>query len=210
LTTSQSETRRHLLAEVLAYPGSDAPRLVMADWLDEHGDPDRAEFIRLECDIARICRGNREGKPEPDAKRLKGLMSQECGLMWGVWQAGWCDPVPRDWLSDAVINRGFVAEVRCTAAAWLEHGRAVCACQPVEQVVLSDREPMMRQYHGHPPRWFWQAAEGETTLRCPVPGRLLVYLVAEDYPSREAALADLSRAALAFARAAAPERGANP
>ena len=27
----------------------DLPRLIFADWLDEHGDADRAEFIRLQC-----------------------------------------------------------------------------------------------------------------------------------------------------------------
>jgi uncharacterized protein (TIGR02996 family) len=30
-------------------PDDDAHRLVYADWLDEHGEPDRAEFIRLQC-----------------------------------------------------------------------------------------------------------------------------------------------------------------
>jgi uncharacterized protein (TIGR02996 family) len=30
-------------------PDDDALRLVYADWLDDHGDPDRAELIRLQC-----------------------------------------------------------------------------------------------------------------------------------------------------------------
>jgi uncharacterized protein (TIGR02996 family) len=30
------------------------PRLVFADWLDEHGDADRAEFIRLQCELTRL------------------------------------------------------------------------------------------------------------------------------------------------------------
>src|SRR5205823_3346972 len=30
-------------------PDDDAPRLVYADWLDEHGQPERAEFVRLVC-----------------------------------------------------------------------------------------------------------------------------------------------------------------
>ncbi len=34
-------------------PQSDAPRLVMADWLQQHGQPERAEFIRLACRLAR-------------------------------------------------------------------------------------------------------------------------------------------------------------
>ncbi|MBA4068200.1 MAG: hypothetical protein C0501_31765 [Isosphaera sp.] len=38
-----------LLAAILADPDDDTPRLVYADWLDEHGRHDRAEFIRLQC-----------------------------------------------------------------------------------------------------------------------------------------------------------------
>jgi uncharacterized protein (TIGR02996 family) len=34
-------------------PDDDAPRLVYADWLDERGDADRAEFIRVQCALAR-------------------------------------------------------------------------------------------------------------------------------------------------------------
>jgi uncharacterized protein (TIGR02996 family) len=38
-----------LLRACKAAPDDDAPRLVLADWLEEHGDPERAEFIRLQC-----------------------------------------------------------------------------------------------------------------------------------------------------------------
>src|SRR4051794_29804027 len=37
-----------LLAEILTHPDEDAPRLVYADWLDDHGDADRATFIRIQ------------------------------------------------------------------------------------------------------------------------------------------------------------------
>src|SRR4051794_12802549 len=33
-------------------PDEDVPRFVLADWLDEHGEADRAEFIRLQCRLA--------------------------------------------------------------------------------------------------------------------------------------------------------------
>jgi uncharacterized protein (TIGR02996 family) len=36
------------LRAILADPEAEAPRLVYADWLDEHGEPDRAEFLRRE------------------------------------------------------------------------------------------------------------------------------------------------------------------
>src|SRR4051812_25885328 len=41
------------LRAIIDNPDDDLPRLVYADWLDEHGDPDRAEFIRLQCAMAR-------------------------------------------------------------------------------------------------------------------------------------------------------------
>jgi len=34
-------------------PDDDTPRLVFADWLTENGDADRAEFIRVQCELAR-------------------------------------------------------------------------------------------------------------------------------------------------------------
>src|SRR6476660_8352291 len=42
-----------LLAAIRQAPADDAPRLVYADWLDEHGQPERAEFIRIQCELAR-------------------------------------------------------------------------------------------------------------------------------------------------------------
>ncbi|MBN9120227.1 MAG: TIGR02996 domain-containing protein [Planctomycetes bacterium] len=58
---------RALYRAVLAAPHDDAPRLVYADWLDEHadrfppvvsrGERGRAEFIRLQCELARIAPG---------------------------------------------------------------------------------------------------------------------------------------------------------
>src|SRR5262245_46162790 len=45
--------RDALLAAVLAEPDDDGPRLVFADWLDDHGEPERAELIRLQIDRVR-------------------------------------------------------------------------------------------------------------------------------------------------------------
>ncbi len=39
---------RELEAAVIARAEEDAPRLMYADWLDDHGDPDRAAFIRTQ------------------------------------------------------------------------------------------------------------------------------------------------------------------
>ena len=43
-----------LLAAIRSDPDDDTPRLVLADWLDEHGESERAEFIRVQCRMARL------------------------------------------------------------------------------------------------------------------------------------------------------------
>lgn len=45
--------RAALLRAIAAAPWDDLPRLVFADWLDENGEPERAEYIRLEIEIER-------------------------------------------------------------------------------------------------------------------------------------------------------------
>jgi uncharacterized protein (TIGR02996 family) len=45
--------REALLEAVFAHPADDAPRLVYADWLDEHGEPAQAAFIRAQIELAR-------------------------------------------------------------------------------------------------------------------------------------------------------------
>jgi len=40
--------REAFVQAIAANPADDLPRLVFADWLDEHGEPERAEFIRTQ------------------------------------------------------------------------------------------------------------------------------------------------------------------
>jgi uncharacterized protein (TIGR02996 family) len=42
-----------LLAAIIANPDDDLPRLVYADWLTEHGQPERADFIRFQVAVER-------------------------------------------------------------------------------------------------------------------------------------------------------------
>jgi uncharacterized protein (TIGR02996 family) len=49
-----SGERKQLLAAIRANPDDDAPRLVFADWLEENGEPDFAEFIRVEIERDRL------------------------------------------------------------------------------------------------------------------------------------------------------------
>src|SRR5262245_31666860 len=87
------------LSAILESPDDDAPRLVYADWLDEHGDPDRATFIRVQIELARL--------PEFDPQRPR-LRWAERQLRNAAGEA-WLPPVPD--LGRPTFRRGFVEAV---------------------------------------------------------------------------------------------------
>lgn len=114
-----------------------------------------------------------------------------------------------------VFRRGLVARVRCPLAAWLLHGPALAASQPLTRVELSDRRPAQGGAGG---RWVWfhedvQAGLGaarDMTIR--LPGAILGLLGGFDnggisphrvrfYNSRDEADDALSDALLAWAGA---------
>lgn len=113
--------------DLLAAPNDDLPRLIYADWLDEHGEPERAEFIRAmiahpkcfvgECNHRDYLR-RIEGEPCPDAvgKSLEYLRaSKDFGK-----------PILGSYLvsrnydgATLTIARGFPDEIRCTLTQWV-------------------------------------------------------------------------------------------
>ena len=102
---------------VIAAPDDDVLRLVFADYLDEHGDPLRAEFIRAQCHLATLT-------PADDAyydvtDRVEELSDRLHGRRWGEGElpAGfhYAKPSHGDHgsLSD-VYRRGFPAKFYAT------------------------------------------------------------------------------------------------
>jgi uncharacterized protein (TIGR02996 family) len=47
------------LESILESPNDDTPRLIYADYLDEHFETDRAKFIRVQSLLARLRRGRK-------------------------------------------------------------------------------------------------------------------------------------------------------
>jgi uncharacterized protein (TIGR02996 family) len=52
------EQEQAFLAAIDEAPDEDTSRLVYADWLEENGQPARAEFLRLQCRMARCSFGD--------------------------------------------------------------------------------------------------------------------------------------------------------
>src|SRR5262245_1555069 len=64
---------RAFLEDIKAHPEDDVPRLILADWLDERGDP-RGEFLRVQCQMA----ASEWGTSDSDAlaRRQRDLIAQ--------------------------------------------------------------------------------------------------------------------------------------
>jgi uncharacterized protein (TIGR02996 family) len=77
--------REALIAAIAASPADDLPRLVFADWLDDHGDPAQAEFIRAHVRLYRTRPGT--GEHAAIARRVKELFLKH--------DREWCGPVYR-------------------------------------------------------------------------------------------------------------------
>jgi uncharacterized protein (TIGR02996 family) len=95
-------TTAGLLRAILEHPEDDALRMVYADWLDDHDQPERAEFIRLQCELSRINPGpdehakasrllSRYHKGAPVCMRARApatllmresILLDECGEKW--------------------------------------------------------------------------------------------------------------------------------
>lgn len=67
-------TAADFLRTIIEKPADDGPRLIYADWLEEQGDTARAEFIRTQCELARI------GHNHPDNSRVHefGSVCPQC------------------------------------------------------------------------------------------------------------------------------------
>jgi uncharacterized protein (TIGR02996 family) len=69
--------RRAFLEAICAAPEDDTPRLVFADWLDDNGEPERAEFIRVQCALARLRADTRFAFPLRCDPRRDGLEARQ-------------------------------------------------------------------------------------------------------------------------------------
>src|SRR5688572_20324331 len=120
-----------LLQEILDAPEDDAPRLVSADWLEEHGESDRAELIRVQCELARLD----EGDP-----RVLGLRRREHELLV-AHHAEWKQEVAAWAQGCTAFRRGFVGQVECSISDFLRNGSGLLKRAPVEAATLRTQTP---------------------------------------------------------------------
>ncbi|HYT94378.1 MAG TPA: TIGR02996 domain-containing protein [Gemmataceae bacterium] len=139
----------NLLHAIVEQPEDDGVRLVYADWLEEHGRPERADFIRLQIELARLPmddprrldleeRLSENGKRPPPTDRLTPprLDARPCFVTGR--QADWRRELPSlPGIIWGAFWRGFVAE------AWVKNWKTLrtqaetmFASAPVERLTL--------------------------------------------------------------------------
>jgi len=108
------------LQAIIADPDDDAPRLIYADWLDEQGECERAEFIRVQCALARM------KKTDPDWKQL---WDRERDLI--VFHSHlWSVPLRR-FVTAFWCRRGFVEDVTVDARTFITSAAELFAIAPI-------------------------------------------------------------------------------
>jgi uncharacterized protein (TIGR02996 family) len=164
-----------ILRDVLLHPGEDCWRLIAADWLEDDGDPLRAEFIRVQVELADAppvcpawCPGPEDCRPAWLRRRERdllavlpvgrlgapGLRDRASVLAERATVFGCCSRHADnraccclEEAAAAAYRRGFVAEATLTLDAFLTHAAALFSAHPVEVVRLSNRQPHTGRFH---------------------------------------------------------------
>jgi uncharacterized protein (TIGR02996 family) len=123
------------LHDILAHPDDDAPRLIFADWLEEHGDAEslaRAEFIRVQCALVA---GQLPVQQRVEFERREQQILDE-------WGEEWVRPIRR-LVQSWNFHRGFIDEVRMWTDTFLSRAGQLFRRAPIQHLHLTS--PSLRQ-----------------------------------------------------------------
>ncbi|MFO0879180.1 MAG: TIGR02996 domain-containing protein [Gemmataceae bacterium] len=112
------------LADIVEHPDEDAPRLVFADWLEDHDEAEFAEFIRVQCALAR---------EKPNHPRRAAWLARETELhghavAWLGRTFERCDRI--------FFRRGFVESIHIRTEFLLEHCATLFDRHPIRMLRL--------------------------------------------------------------------------
>jgi uncharacterized protein (TIGR02996 family) len=118
-----------LLVAAKEKPADDKPRLALAEWLDNHGAPERAKFVRIQIEHSRVSH---------DTERSRKLDGEQTRLILR-FRDRWLGSLPAGLVQWAQFERGLVRLV-IREAEELEIA-ALTNVWPWVQIVRVDRDP---------------------------------------------------------------------
>ncbi len=151
MSLSDSPAYYAFLRAIGREPGADVPRLACADWLDENGDAERADFIRTQVERARLIASGQGETPQAEALRLKERSYLKASsYLIPLWAAEACPELVKcvpnergrpgmhiEGSERITFRRGFVEEVTCSVAEWQHFGEAIRTRLPLRVVFLT-------------------------------------------------------------------------
>ncbi len=132
-------TQKDLYKAILADPNNDELRLIYADWCEENGDPDRAEFIRIQLQLDSVLefeRGYAELTQRSDALLKKHRLAWTDDVVAELAEEG-IDVHPRM----CAYRRGFVTAIGGYSLPWwFKHFQAVRKVAPLSSLYIRQRD----------------------------------------------------------------------
>jgi len=139
-----SDEEAALLKAVCRAPADDLPRLVYADWLEEHDRAERAEFIRLQVEETSDTQNAKAGwlRQQRNDRILKLL---------GNYRETWLKALPkwattrndqRLWLP---FRRGFASEFLLVASPFIHNGPKLLDRTPVSEIRFEQVENVVSE-----------------------------------------------------------------
>src|SRR5262249_54909259 len=121
-----------ILRTIVENPADDAPRLVYADWLEEQGRPEPAQFIRLQCALYRMSLAEQQ---------VHFNWSARAKALWDRYRSEWLAELPQppgvDWFTE--FRRGFPRRVAFAhVRAFEDAADVVFAAAPISHINVSD------------------------------------------------------------------------
>jgi uncharacterized protein (TIGR02996 family) len=119
---------RALLAAIAAHPEEDTPRLVYADWLQEHDCPELAQYIRLSIQLANL----RYGDPKFDSEERR-LVAERRPLepAFEAWEKEFVRQFPATRELYWHTERGMISGVCCSVKYFLDNGDRILKAVPL-------------------------------------------------------------------------------
>lgn len=119
--------RAAFLRAIAADPADDTARLAFADWLDENGEPDRAEFIRVQIRLGDTDRR----KSWKELGDLADWVRREEDLL-KTHRDAWLGPLAGQWGHEFDIDfrRGFVDKIEAFGSLLIRHDEAIAEYCP--------------------------------------------------------------------------------
>lgn len=154
-------THRHpeaagLLRDILEHPHDDTPRLVYADWLEDAGEGARAEFIRVQIELAHhpeevAWLQNMPVESWTGTDKVRKILVEADGLLRRereLLDANDFVDFP-GYMIEWQFRRGFVERITLPMADYFKHAAELFGAHPIVEVRLSDRHAAAGRHGWH-------------------------------------------------------------